>query len=242
MGARYRSNTDPFAGFFIVIFVFVMVFLVEEYKSKKEQERRDKIKDYCDNNGLEYSELACHIPDKVYPFSIMNSEKGHSHEYVAETSGMRGDYYFSIFEHTYVTGYGKSATYFHDTLCIISREGLDMPQFFLRDENMILDTLGKVFGGQDINFNEDPTFSKSFVLQGYCEEDVREFFNPPIRDAFVRYHLSGYKYEGKNQFFMIARTGGSDIPERLKMLSIGISIFKVLAPESDFGESLGNVI
>jgi hypothetical protein len=88
--------------------------------------------------------------------------------------------------------------YEHRTVGVVVAPDLDLPRFFLRHELPVIDAIGKVFGGQDINFPDDPEFSGSFVLQGKDEHGVREFFTPDLRRRLLpwkgRYrHIEGYR-------------------------------------------------
>ena len=107
-----------------------------------------------------------------------------------------------------------------------------MPQFFARDENSIIDTLGELFGGQDIDFDEDPTFSDKFVLQGKSEPLVREFFNSKIRASFVKNHKDAYQYEGNQDCFMISVPERLTLKERLNLLADTMNIFKDIETSS----------
>ncbi len=238
MGAHHGSD-DGFA-FLFALFFFGIIISVLIWDYKKEQKRKKEISDYCDRNNLEYSETALNIPDSAYGFSLIK-ERGHTNLWENEMSGTRGDYSFTIFEHHSVSGYGKNRSEIINTICILLKDRVNLPQFFVRDENMILDSLGKLFGGQDINFDEDPEFSKMFVLQGMVEQDVRDFFDRKIRRVFVTKHVRGYKYEGKADCFMVSLSGRHDIRERLGLLSVSMGIFKEIIPREEENELLGNV-
>ena len=228
MIARRGSSGSPmelafFAG-------FILLFIAIAYISHKiERKRRDKIKDYCQAHGLFYLEHVGNIPSAAYSFSLL-AEKGHSNEWLVGMSGDRGEFHFHIFEHHYVTGSGKNRHSHSNTICILTKKDLFMPQFFVRDEYFIMDALGKLFGGQDINFDEDPEFSKKFVLQGVSEPDVREFFDRKVRKAFVVKHVNGYKYEGFRDCFMVSVDGQSNLEERLKILQNSVSLFLSICP------------
>lgn len=214
------------------LFIFAIIIVLAIIETKKENERRKKIKDYCNMNGLEYSESVTSIPVTAINFSLLK-EKGHSNDWIVGMSGKRQEINFYLFEHEYVTGHGKNSTTHYETICVINKPDLDLPQFFVRDENMILDSLGKLFGGQDINFTEDPEFSKMFVLQGIQESSVRYFFSSKVRKAFVNYHVKGYKYEGYKDCFVVSISDKSDLKNRLNLLSKAINILRNIIPNDD---------
>ena len=230
-----RSHSDPYAdllgcGLFVIIFVIAMI--VGAYETEKEKKRRSEIASYCRRSGIVYSEIANDIPSIAYNFSLMQ-EKGHTNEWRVEMSGSRGPFDFYLFEHYYVSGSGKSRHSETNTICILTKVGTNMPQFFARDENMILDGLGKLFGGQDINFADDPEFSRKFVLQGMSEHEIRKFFNRRVRSTFVMKHYNGYKYEGYGNCFMIMVPGKLELEQRLTLLANTVSIFQGIIPKED---------
>ena len=231
MGARHSSSGDAMGFVFMLVF-FGFFIVVAIWGYKKEQQRRKEIEDYCHRNRLEYSETANNIPSIAYDFSLLR-DRGHTNRWEYEMAGVRGDYNFSIFEHYSVSGHGKHRHVSIDSICVLSKENLRIPQFFVREENRFFDSLGKLFGGQDINFDGDPEFSKKFVLQGMIERDIRDFFDRNIRRAFVLKHVAGYKYEGNCDCFMVSVPGRLALKDRLTMLSVAMGLFKEMVPRED---------
>ena len=230
MFARRGSN-DPMSILVVLgIFgVFIAIAIIQSIIDKK---RREAIKSYCRLHGLNYNETASNVPSIARSFSLLE-EKGHSNRWETEMFGKRGEYFFSIFEHYYVVGYGKHKQTYKFTICTLSKSGVNMPQFFVRDESLIFDSLGKLFGGQDINFTEDPVFSRKFVLQGMIEPSIREFFDKRVRTAFVDHHITGYQYEGFRDCFAVSVKGSLDINERLALLSNSMAVFKNIVPREE---------
>ena len=222
-----RGSNDPMS-FVFVFGIFGVLILVAIVQYMIDEKRRKGIQEYCSRHGLMFHENAESVPTVSYSFSLL-AEKGHTNKWITEMAGQRGDFTFSIFEHYYVSGHGKHRHTHTDTICVVTKPGVDMPQFFVRDENMILDSLGKLFGGQDINFNEDPTFSGAFVLQGMSEASIREFFNRKVRATFVNNRTKGYKYEGYQNCFAASVSGKLNIDQRLVLLSNVMKIFREIA-------------
>jgi len=81
---------------------------------------------------------------------------------------------------------------------------LQLPHFLLRSENLLLDSLGSLLGGQDIDFDEDPTFSKRFVLQGGdADATAKLFSDPKVRAAFMTLSKSGFLMEAKGDTIVV---------------------------------------
>ncbi len=85
----------------------------------------------------------------------------------------------------------------------ISHSDLRIPYFFMRDEHALIDSVGKVLGGQDINFTPNDAFSSSFVLQGEMEEEIRRIFTPEIRKLFTNLAGKKYYFEGEYDFIVV---------------------------------------
>ncbi len=217
-----------------VLFLAIVVFLFYAFITKAAKERNDLI-DYCKKNGLTYSDsLVGGFPNECSNFKILN--KGRGQFFGGIVSGKRDDLDFSIINYSYFVGSNSGRrnreVQKEATLYFFSIENLKMPHFFVRDESFIMDSLGKVFGGQDINFREDPDFSKKFVLQGDNENDVRMFFNYKVRSTFVHYHQQGFVYEGINGYFFVFVPYGCNINKKMQLLT---QITKFLPTLKSFG-------
>lgn len=111
--------------------------------------------------------------------------RGHSRRARNTIAGEAGGIEVRLTDYRYTTGSGKNQSTHHQTLCVLRADHLNLPHCYLRQEVAIFDFLGKLFGGQDINFEDDPEFSKTFVLQGEDEDFVREVFDSETRTFFV---------------------------------------------------------
>lgn len=119
-------------------------------------------------------------------------------------------------DYRYTTGSGKNASTHTFTVCILEKAGLGLPHAFMRPQNLF-DALGKVFGGQDIDFAEDPEFSKAFVLQGGNESAVRSKFDRPSRAWLVAHKERFRRFEAMNDTiaFFAPRTKPELAPQLL---------------------------
>ena len=221
------SEAIYFWSFFGVIVLLAIIISI--YQSKKEKQRVEALKDYCRKSGVVFSEEVTRVPNNAAGFSVL-ADKGHTNKWNNEMYGNRNGIDFYMFEHYSVSGYGKNRSVSLDTICILVSDEVNLPQFYLRDEYFLYDDLGKLFGGQDINFQEDPVFSKNFVLQGRSELAIRQFFGNTVRQAFVNNHTSGYVYEGGKDCFALVKSGRLDVEGRATILSDALKIFNQLKP------------
>lgn len=98
----------------------------------------------------------------------------------------------------------SSSTTVVQTLCVVRHPGLKLPRFFLRRQMPIFDALGKAFGGKDIDFDDDPVFSRLFVLQAaHDEAAVRECFGQRARLHFNSLALKGVVAEGYGETLVL---------------------------------------
>ncbi len=90
-------------------------------------------------------------------------------------------------DYQYTTGSGKHQQVHQQTIVVLQTPGRQAPHFFCRRQRALFDSLGKLFGGQDINFDDDPAFSKAYVLQTTGDEQqLRHFMNPGLRDMLTK--------------------------------------------------------
>lgn len=224
------ANLIPFILF---ILTFLMIGITAVIIDSREKKRVKDIQDYCNKNNIKYSEHVSNFPKIAYTFSLLK-HNGFSSSCRVVMSGNQGDFEYKIFDFCYLTRGNKGHVNEHySTICILTNSKAEIPKFFLREENFIGDSLGKLFGGQDINFSEDSTFSKMFVLQGTSETLIRKFFNNRVRNAFVSNHSKGYKYEGYKNSFMIRISDRQSLENRLNILSKSMNIFKEMVSDSD---------
>ncbi len=147
------------------------------------------------------SELGYDFVGVIAPASLPNIgrfkifSKGSSRKAKNAVRGSEGPSQITLTDYQYTTGHGKNRTTHSQTLCLVQSPEFSVPHCYLRPEVKLFDFLGKMFGGQDINFAEDPEFSKGFVLQGDDEEAVRELFQQQVRDFFVANKKKNWQFE-----------------------------------------------
>ena len=84
-----------------------------------------------------------------------------------------------MFDHAYTTGSGKSRQV-HRHTGFVFRSPRPVPTFYICRE-VFLDRLVQAVAGDDIDFQEDPDFSKRFKLYSSEVEQVRALFHPGAR-------------------------------------------------------------
>ena len=209
-------------GIINLIILLILIILVITYFVRKRL-----IKNYCEKNYYVYEENPVSLTGTSEAFDVLC--KGDTNYFTNGMYKKRGDIEINIIEFTAVTGRGKHSTTEKFTLCQLYKAKTEFPVFFMRSENVLLDSVGSMLGGQDIDFEEDNRFSNTFVLQGNDESEIRRFFNSKVRDAFVKNHKSGYCYESKGTCFLLYIKGHAGLKQKEVMLNTALKIFSIIS-------------
>lgn len=118
-----------------------------------------------------------------------------------EGDGWRGKVFLG--DHEYTMGSGQYSSRHRHTVCVVQGPRLALPHFSLRREIVLLDRLAELFGGGDIDFEEDPEFSRTFHLRGSDAAAVRKVFSPAVRHFVL--HSAGSKVvvEGREDLLLV---------------------------------------
>lgn len=111
----------------------------------------------------------------------------------------REDVTVAVCDYEYSLGSGRTRRVQRQTVCVLRSTKRRLPPFFARRQVALVDLVGKAFGGQDIDFDEDPAFSKAYVLQTVgVEDDVRRLFQQPLRSQLVALAPTNAHVEGRD--------------------------------------------
>lgn len=91
----------------------------------------------------------------------------------------------AVFDYSFSTGSGQHTQNSSHTVFAMISETLSLPVFSLRPEKLS-DKIKELLGSQDIDFDDHPKFSKSYVLQGENEEAIRSFFDYQLLEIFAQ--------------------------------------------------------
>lgn len=238
-GYRYghRNHADgSIWPVFVVFGIIILVYIIDQLYQKW---RRNKIREYCFQNGLSFCDnpvdstsLTSSVAFKESCYDVM--QKGVETGVRAMMQGMMGEIEFRSADYYYVeivhTSKGRRRHYHYYTLTELYKPYANLGYFYAREENLF-DGVGVAMGNQDIDFSSDKNFSNKFLLQGN-EADVRQLFTQRARNAFVSHHIGGCCYEGTNDCLLVYCKGYKTIGDRLKMLEHGYHIMQGLAPNN----------
>lgn len=120
-----------------------------------------------------------------------------------------------IFDWRYVTGSGKNTQTHVSTIVAIQSAELQLPLWLCRPES-VLDWIGLTFDGRDIDFEDQPLFSKKYHLHGNNEARLRRLFDTDVC-AFFEQHAGSYA-EASGEWLIYCRQGKKVAPDQVRDL------------------------
>lgn len=91
-----------------------------------------------------------------------------------------------IFDYKYIPLSDEAGRDRWQTVVAVRSPELQIPTFHLYPEGFF-SKIGSALGGQDINFDDHPEFSKAFILKSEAEKETREFFDETLLDFFAQH-------------------------------------------------------
>lgn len=180
------------------------------YSHYQEKARTEKLRQMAGELGFEFAaEDARLVTEWLAGFHL----GGHGHSKKArnvlraETPALR----LTLFEYHYTTGHGKHQQRHSQVVAAFDFDEPMLPKFELRPEGFF-HQIGKLFGYQDINFDDHPKFSKLYLLRGPDEAAVRELFTPDVRELFEV--MPGWSVEGHGGRLLAYRADQRPAPEK----------------------------
>lgn len=124
----------------------------------------------------------------------------------------QGDNRLLVSDYQYTTGSGKNTQTHSQTIAAFFYRGASLPFFTLSPENFF-HKIATAFGYQDIDFPEDPEFSKRWLLRGRDEAAVREFAGIGMRASLSA--CVGWSIEVGGEYVIVYRQNKQIAPEEL---------------------------
>ena len=172
-----------------------------------ERKRRETLRKMALERGLEFVE-ECGSPPSARGIPMLT--RGHSWSY---RNLMRGDWNgspFEAFDYQYTVGSGKNRRTYLQTVAVFRSPRGEYPVFELRQE-YLGDKLLALFGMEDIDFEENTTFSRKYHLSGKDAQAVRMLFTPNVQAFFAE--RPGWDVTGGGQWILFMNHGKRKAPE-----------------------------
>jgi carbonic anhydrase len=161
-------------------------------------------------------------------FKLFN--QGHSRKAYNLMQGATGDTEVMLFDYRYTIGHGKNSHTYNQTVGLFRSTDMMLPSFMLSPEN-VLHKIISTFGYQDIDFEENPDFSKSYLLRGPDEDAIRQTFAKDVL-AFFANHKK-LSVEAGGNAILIYRASRRESPDNIRAaLEHWFSAFSLLRPKA----------
>ncbi|MFS8874802.1 hypothetical protein NW840_04590 [Synechococcus sp. R5-13] len=147
-----------------------------------EKKRREALERVAAQLGMRFSaQLPEEIRSRLLQAGFGLFERGHGRRFYNSMSKRLIDgTEIALFDYQYTRGSGKSSSTYRQSVFYAYHEDLHLPRFRLHPENALFHGIAKAFGMQDINFESHPKFSRSYLLRGENEAQVRLRFHPGV--------------------------------------------------------------
>jgi len=204
------------------------------YSIWTEKKRREGIQQLAGQLGIEYREELAPDDREVFAKFALAS-LGHNRVISNILVADSGEIRMVIFDYRYTVGYtngsGKNKSTPKQTVVMAQSGELSVPTFQLSPESLFQKIAG-LFGFPDINFEDDPSFSKAFKLSGPNAEQIRAFFTVLRRKELLSQRQ--VTLEGNRDHFLFYQARSQCSIEELKgLMGRAFSLYAVLRSEPD---------
>ncbi|MFS8798762.1 hypothetical protein [Synechococcus sp. R60.3] len=187
-----------------------------------EKKRREALERVAAQLGMRFSaQLPEEIRSRLLQAGFGLFERGHGRRFYNSMSKRLIDgTEITVFDYQYTRGRGKSSSTYRQSVFYAYHEDLHLPRFRLHPENALFHGIAKAFGMQDINFESHPKFSRSYLLRGENEAQVRLRFHPGVL-GFWEQHPN-YCAEGAGAHLILWQNDRQVNPEEIaKWMRLG---------------------
>ncbi|MFP6574031.1 MAG: hypothetical protein VB912_02690 [Pirellulaceae bacterium] len=175
--------------------------------------------------GLEFSaDQDDALLEQLQVFALFT--KGHSRKMRNLMTAKTDLAALTIFDYRFITGGGQHSQTHQQSVIFMQSDSLDLPTFRLKPEGFF-DKTGAAIGFQDIDFDENPEFSKLFTLKGDDEVAIRKFFDAGMLQEFVKHQ--GVAVESAHGLFIYYQTGRKKPEEIQPFMTDGYAIYSAFA-------------
>lgn len=217
---------QPLLFFGILLAVVVAIVVATVLAQRAEQQRTEAWQRFAEQPGMQFlGEPLGWLPR----FAAMELfRQGRKHRLWNAVAVDAGDTRILVADFRFLTGHGKSTTTHQQTICSLESTHFQAPHCWLRPELKWFDNW---FGGQDIDFDEDPAFSAAFMLKGADESAIRALFQPAVRQWFLERKGERLVFEA-NGHQLVFHTGRCCEPTQTpQLMDQALQILKLLGSE-----------
>ncbi len=217
-----------FISLMLIVFVVLVVALLA-YTSYQEKKRRQALEQLASHLGMQFTANGIQLPSLAEAgFELL--QRGSARRfYNCLSKRLINGTEISVFDYQYTTGSGDRRNTHRLSVFAAYREDLHLPSFRLHPENTFFHGIAKAFGMKDINFESHPYFSRSYLLRGEDEEQVRLRFHPGVL-RFLEEHPN-CAAEGCGSHLIFWRSGKQLEPQAIaNFIRLGEELVQRLSP------------
>lgn len=160
-------------------FIALVVFIARR-AAAEERQRQQILQQFAASRGWRFTPGPTTLGDEVRRLKLFGL--GRSQRWTNAVRGESKGHDVALVDFKYTTGGSKNSTAHHQTVCAVRVAGAALPHVYLRPQLGLFDALGRMLGGQDFDFPEDPAFSEAFVAQtSGSESELRRLLTPNVR-------------------------------------------------------------
>ena len=227
-GGEQETGGRALAGIIVAGIIIGVILLIVRIVKRREKERTLILNALAMEIGLDFlpaqdDELLA----KMQIFSLF--DKGHSCEMKNVMKTKTDNVKMTLFDYAYTIGGGQHSRRISQTIVTFEHDSLNLPKFTLSPEGLF-NKIGAAIGFQDIDFDEHPEFSKTFVLKGEDEPAIRNFFDRDKLEFFAQRKES--YIETAHSFFIYTRDGRKKPEQIREFLKEGHSVYTALGGQS----------
>jgi hypothetical protein len=225
-----RRHDDPVfsvVGVCLVLAAVAISYLVSRIRRRKRTEALQRV---ADELGLTFSPQDTEqLITELGWFDLFS--RGRAKKILNLMCGSSGGRYVAVFDYQHVTGHGRGKKTWRTTVALLRSEGPPIPRFSLRPQGA-WDKISSWFKTANIDFDNRPQFSRSYLLRGENETGTRALFTEPVLDYFEQH--SGQSSEGMNDMLLFYRPGKrvppADVSQFLADAFEAQSLFRAARP------------
>jgi len=187
-----------FLSILFIILSFIIGFSIKRLREKRQMMEAQQT---AQSLGLTFFEKdSFGLKPQLKAFELFRHSRrrwGRGSQVTNVLRGQLGDTEVFQFDYSYIVSTGKSARRISQTVFFANDKKWALPDFRLRPEQWWHKVLTKLGAATDINFPDNPDFSKRFYLTSNLEAQAREKFGPEMQKFLLgepRMHLEGSNY------------------------------------------------
>jgi len=210
---------------FAVVFIGIIA-AVGAVSARMQKLRREAMEKFALDAGLNFSaEDTEQFRTRLITFQLFKEGRAQRVYNLlrAEAEGVQ----MSVFDYQFTTGSGKHQSTHRQSILAVESKSLYMPSMTLRPESFF-DAIAGVLGFRDIDFEDSPEFSRSFVVKSQFEELTRKLFDADVIQFFME--RRDVAFEASANRFIYYRRNKTVQPQDLKaFLADGLQLYNLFS-------------